>query len=261
MTSSTNRRSKDNKRELAAKKRALAKARRDAAREKAKNERRAGLRRLIIEIREEAISRNKQGKKLTENTINRFAQLLVERTTSTYRYKDETYPDFAIPDKLGVSRKDYPATLAEMFIWKQTDWPKYLKFRDWYNPKLAMAAPQGGAVHYAFAKYLAKKGKEPIFDQHSCRAIWALLKPLPGFDDSLYKSYLTHKGSWNSGQNEDDVPVDCYWQYLEDAARFTSPANYDALNKLLMPLGRAVRAYSSPGRDFANFVTVRKGGK
>jgi hypothetical protein len=156
-----------------------------------------------------------------------------------------------------------PSTLAEALLWKMGKWDVYKTFvSDYLGNTERDLDDHDAVVFFAFARHLGDYNL-PIFDQHSARAIWVVSqhtwgssKNIPwsdnasdydGWSGDLYFHFLMRqKGSWKSN-GDGDTSVACLNSFYDEVSFIchASGLSHDELDKLLMPLGQALKDYTS----------------
>jgi hypothetical protein len=149
-----------------------------------------------------------------------------------------------------VELQGSPTNLAEALLWKLRKWPAYENFV--FHHSTAKSEPGAtGVVFYAFAKHLRKKAI-PIYDQHVLRALWAIGR-LNKKERDLCKKVLMNGNEWEDYGSGSSMTA-AYALFLEKMAVLrASGVSNEKLDKLLMPLGQALKKHSS---GYANFVAL-----
>src|SRR5438128_6555867 len=119
---------------------------------------------LVTELRSKIST-----KKLTSETI---AEAVDRLKAIGFDYKDRKFPPLRDTGTFEDESSDAPKSLAEALLWKLGRWKAYKNFANYYADKQSKPA-RNNVVFYAFAKHL-KDQENPIFDQHSLRALWAI---------------------------------------------------------------------------------------
>ncbi len=206
---------------------------------------------LIGEIRQ-AIQINK----LTVEAATRLGELGYKG------YDLDKFPQLSdmssVNDKIGES----PESLAEAFLWKLGKWKAYKIFVQNYNDKTSKVSSRGGVIFSAFAKHL-QDNNNPIFDQHTIRALWAICS----FSDSQQekcKSFLFNRSSnWKgSGSGDDGSCYELFVSHIASLCKNNDISSMD-LDHLLMPLGQAIKKCTkskkgrkSPESDYERFCSM-----
>lgn len=137
---------------------------------------------------------------------------------------------------------DTPQNLAEALLWKMGKWNTYKIFVENFNDLDREVSSDGGVVFSAFARYL-RDPDAPIYDQHAMRAIWALGSLDATEEEKCRKFLFTGSGGWRqTGTGDNDAS--CYRLFVKhvNAICDTNQVTHAALDKLLMPLGQALKA-------------------
>ncbi len=149
--------------------------------------------------------------------------------------------------------KGEPSSLAEALLWKMGKWKVYRQFCKYYAAS-SRKPKRTDVVFYAFAQHLKDKSN-PIYDQHALRALWCideglseeqrqickrllLGKPREKTKDVQWKSILGGAGAENGYR--------LYCDRLTSLCPDGGSPTPDELDKLLMPLGRAIKQLISP---------------
>jgi hypothetical protein len=107
------------------------------------------------------------------------------------------------PGKPGKAPRD----LAEALLWKLGKWKTSQSFVTSFNdPRLKVSA-KGGVVFSAFAKHL-QDPKNPIFDQHALRAVWAICGLTKQEEEHCCSMLFDQSGKWKRSPSGDDAS--CY---------------------------------------------------
>lgn len=148
---------------------------------------------------------------------------------------------------------DAPSSLAEALLWKMGKWKIYRQFCEYY----AASSPKSkgtDVVFYAFARHLKDKSN-PIYDQHALRALWCIDAELSDEEKQICKSLLLGKTrekarnvQWKSilGGADADNGYQLYCKSLRRLCSGGGLPTPDKLDKLLMPLGQAIKQLISP---------------
>lgn len=166
-----------------------------------------------------------------------------------YRYDARKFPQLpANTAEFGTDIGDAPSNLAEAMLWKLGKWPSYQSFARNFADREMVVSAEGGVVFSAFAKHLQDSTK-PIYDQHAMRALWAIGE----FSDAecaRCNALLFKKdGSWkDAGSGDDGTCYQMFAQHLAQACHANRIQHGD-LDKLLMPLGQAIKDYTGATRQ------------
>lgn len=157
-----------------------------------------------------------------------------------YRYDHNLFPPLPAEHDWGKPSLENPKTLAEALLWKMGKWNIYQSFSSHYLDQTRR--PKNDVVFYAFAKHL-RCNDNPIYDQHALRALWAIDSTMTKAQSDICKSVLVTNNKWKriaNGKNS----VKAYELFLHKLQQYTSPegsSSIDTLDKLLMPLGQAIK--------------------
>jgi len=186
-----------------------------------------------------------------------------------YVYDINTFPPLSKKKRgnYSIDVGTEPTTLAEALIWNLGKWNSYLTFVDDYEDESTGHDDRDNAVvFYGFAKHMRKRSN-PIFDQHAARALWAISKDLWGSQNvdqslkgrsnyqghfgDLFFHYLTRQnGNWKD-VGDGRTTMACYSLYCRQirAVCKKSGISHDTIDKLLMPLGQALKDRSERDKN------------
>lgn len=213
------------------------------------------LKALIKELRREVRLCCNPTNAMSAENFSSFSDYLAEITP--YKHDKDKYPPLVFMGPEEYSLGEEPETLAQLYIWKRGDWSKFENFVGYYLDRDLDEPPKKGAVNFAFAHHLKSRGKLPIFDQHSARALWAIMgNSRPKWRN--YQDYLFYKPThWRTESEYLQVylQASCYRDFLEDMEYLAGGCDdlvsqYAAADKLLMPLGKAIKEHV---KDLDNF--------
>ncbi|WP_447778578.1 hypothetical protein [Variovorax boronicumulans] len=176
---------------------------------------------------------------LSVETVNAATQTLADLGHG-YDYKQ--FPPLKGTESFGDSSGDTPLSLAEALLWKLGKWKAYKGFAAHHSSTMPKAT-KNNVVLFAFAMHLKDK-RNPIYDQHAMRALWAIDTGLTLADSTKCKSLLfDSKSKWkDSGSGKH--AVDCYEIFVRRIKHFVSSsdaASLGEIDRLLMPLGQAIK--------------------
>lgn len=182
-------------------------------------------------------------------------------TSIGYQYNANLYPELSIDANLSSTISDSPNSLAEALLWKMGKWNIYRDFVNNYNSDSALVR-KSDVVFSAFAKHL-KNSNSPIYDQHTLRAMWAIntnLTPKHRMQckSVLIKSKGEKKGEWKSTLSGSET-IACYELYVAQLNELASNSlSKSTLDKLLMPLGQALKFYTKNYDQFSFLCRYRE---
>ena len=183
---------------------------------------------------------------------------VVQVSTSTlakhnYEYDATLFPSLPSNHQWTVPQPTQPESLAEALLWKMGKWKIYQSFVAHYGNPSSMPK-KTDVVFYAFAKHLQSEAN-PIYDQHALRALWAIDANLSPQQASICRSLLAKRdGTWKSIANGSNTYAG-YQLYVERIALLgNSSVSLGALDKLLMPLGQALKENTENVSEFVNLV-------
>jgi len=165
-----------------------------------------------------------------------------------YEYDVARFPALPSNHAWPTDLQDAPQSLAEALLWKMGKWEVYRSFVGYVAD--ANSAPKTtDVVFYAFAKHLANSSR-PIYDQHALRALWAIDSGMTHGQIGLCRSLLaTRDGKWKASASGASTS-EGYQLYLDRVERIRDESlTLDALDKLLMPLGQALKQHTADRAD------------
>lgn len=171
----------------------------------------------------------------------------------SYEYDSILFPPLPFSQNWTSPSLAEPQSLAEALLWKMGKWNIYKSFVEHYV-KIDSEPKTTDVVFYAFAKHL-KDRERPIYDQHTLRALWAIDSKLTSDQIKICCSLLAKKnGEWKSiasGTNAKNG----YELYLDRVTILRSQgASLRDLDKLLMPLGKALKIHSKNVDEFLHIT-------
>lgn len=141
-----------------------------------------------------------------------------------------------------------PSSLAEALLWKMGKWKVYRQFCKYYAESSAKSKGTD-VVFYAFARHL-KYNSNPIYDQHALRALWCIDEGMSDEEREICKGLLFVKPrekvkdvQWKSilAGAEAENGYRIYCERLGVLCGDGGSPTPDELDKLLMPLGQAIK--------------------
>lgn len=144
----------------------------------------------------------------------------------------------------GVSTS--PQSLAEALLWKLGKWTTYQTFvRNFIDENLQVSS-RGGVVFSAFAKHL-QDNENPIYDQHAIRALWAICKFTEEESQKCKSLLFDGRNNWkDAGSGDDGSCYVIFVNYVREICDDEELSN-DDLDRLLMPLGQAIKKETKNG--------------
>lgn len=198
----------------------------------------------LIASLQQAITNNGMKRETVDDAINTLSAL-------GYKYDYERFPALADPDTFGVTSNETPSNLAEALLWKLGKWKSYKQFSAYYTNKDAVPKTTD-VVFFAFAKHL-KDRNNPIYDQHAIRALWAICGKLTDDERNKCKSLLIDgKSKWKQTGSGSDT-IECYnlfVNHVNDLVSVTDGATMIEIDRLLMPLGQAIKKSTKTYSEF-----------
>jgi len=168
---------------------------------------------------------------------------------SKYCYDDDKFPPLRDAKQWSNGGLESPTNLAEALLWKMGKWKAYKSFAAYYSSGNSEPSTDS-AVFYAFAKHLRDR-KEPIFDQHSLRALWAIRGNWDKDAEQKCKKFLFSKKCIWKEAGSGPTAYACYQLFRESLLSTKRvEVTADHLDQLLMPLGRAIKKCTDNYDDF-----------
>ena len=186
--------------------------------------------------------------RMTEEFVNSSIGTLAKLG---YEYNYDIFPRLSDTEKFADRSGETPGDLAEALIWKLGKWKSYKNFCKKFSE--ADSQPSNtDVVFFAFGRHLKNKDN-PIYDQHAIRALWAICKSLSQEEQSKCKKLLMNKkNEWKSAGTGSSA-IDCYnifKMHLDEIVKGGSSKS--DLDRLLMPLGQAIKRSSKNYSEFMN---------
>jgi hypothetical protein len=192
----------------------------------------------IVESLRDSTYKQKLTATTTAETTHRLAKI-------GYQYDSALFPPLPKDHDWGGASTTAPQTLAEALLWKMGKWKVYQGFASHFSEETSQSKGTD-VVFFAFAKHLRNR-TNPIYDQHALRALWAIDSGMTEDQSTMCKSVLLARDEWKpiaSGR----YSIKAYELYLSRVkqlcSRIDSPSP-EALDKLLMPLGQAIKAHTN----------------
>jgi hypothetical protein len=167
-----------------------------------------------------------------------------------YRYDHDKFPPLVHAVTTKEDSCDSPTTPAEALLWKLGRWPAYKNFVAFHKSESAVSSNSRSVVFDSFALHL-KDENNPIFDQHALRAVWAISQMSAADEAKCAHFLLDRTRPWKeSGTGK--FGAACYWIFCRRARALVrmSEASLADIDKLLMPLGQAIKDLSANHGDF-----------
>jgi hypothetical protein len=209
----------------------------------------------IVAALQKAIKHGGMSNKTIDDSIKALSKL-------KYQYDDQHFPALENTSKFTDTSSHAPANLAEALLWKLGKWNSYKRFCAKYTNGNARPSNQD-VVFFAFAKHLKDKNN-PIYDQHAIRALWAICGNLTADERGKCKSLLFDgSNKWKragSGTNA----IACYElfvRHLNDLVSGSNGASKGDIDRLLMPLGQAIKDSTHSYEDFRQLCSWSGEGK
>lgn len=167
-----------------------------------------------------------------------------------YEYDVNQYPNLVNTETYTDLSGDSPSNLAEALLWKLGKWKSYKQFVADYVADDSKPT-KTNVVFWAFARHL-KDNDNPIYDQHTIRAIWAICNLS---DDEKAKCRLLlfdNKDKWKPSGSGGET-IECYklfFHHVKNLVNKSDGATLKEFDHLLMPLGQAIKKFTSNYSEF-----------
>ena len=200
----------------------------------------------LIKSLQKNIKSNSLGCAAVESATEKLAQI-------GYKYDASLFPSLPANANFNSSIDNAPTNLAEALLWKMGKWNVYKDFVKNYNSNDPLVK-KSDVVFAAFARHL-KNSDNPIYDQHALRAMWAInIKLIPDQSEqcksALIKSKGKEKGNWKATLSGSQT-IACYELYVTQLNTLTANGvSKSAMDKLLMPLGQALKKHANNFSEF-----------
>jgi len=170
-----------------------------------------------------------------------------------FEYNYDKFPLLVDTESFSDTSLGSPSNLAEALLWKIGKWKTYKKFCNQFADQNSEPS-NTDVVFYAFAKHL-KDNDNPIYDQHAMRGIWAICSDLDASEVAKCKHLLFDTSNkWKSTGTGANATA-CYEIFLNRMARIVKDGcTKEELDRLLMPLGQAIKKETNTYVDFENIV-------
>jgi hypothetical protein len=168
-----------------------------------------------------------------------------------YQYNDKKFPTLKGTENFVDTSGETPSNLAEALLWKLGKWQSYKDFAANYNNDDSEPTKQN-VVFFAFARHL-KNRKNPIYDQHAIRALWAICGKFTAAERKKCKTLLFDgKGKWKQ-VGSGSVAIECYKlfvRHINDIVSLDNVVTSGVIDRLLMPLGQAIKKSTGSYDEF-----------
>jgi hypothetical protein len=194
--------------------------------------------------------------KLTQKTVCEARQKL---RRIGYEYDTDLFPPLPGNHTWDEPSLATPQSLSEALLWKMGKWEIYKSFVAHYTG-LSGGPKKTDVVFYAFAQHL-QAPSNPIYDQHALRALWAIDTTFTQEQNDLCRKLLAKRnGDWKpiaSGAGAHDG-YKLYVLRLKNLSEGDECASLNDLDKLLMPLGQALKEITLNISDFLQLTDIYK---
>jgi hypothetical protein len=203
------------------------------------------LEKLINTLRS-AIEDNGMSSELLKNAVQELSDIDIR-----YKYNLKRFPELINTEEYIDTSGDSPRNLAEALLWKLGKWPSYKQFASNYMSDVPKPR-KTDVVFFAFANHLKDK-RNPIYDQHAIRALWAIHSKLTADEKAKCRSLLFDgKDKWKqTGSGEDTI--ECYElfvRHINELVSTSGAASLKEIDRLLMPLGQAIKNNTNTYDEF-----------
>ncbi len=193
-------------------------------------------------------------KKISMGDLNKtaIADTTKELAKLGYQYNEINFPPLAGTEDFSNNSADSPKNLAEALLWKLGKWKAYKRFCENYaadNPE----PTQTDVVFYAFAMHL-RDNNNPIYDQHAIRSLWAICGKLTADEKQNCKTLLFNMNNEWKQSGAGNNAIDCYSffvRHVNDLVSVHEGASKPELDRLLMPLGQAIKKSTKTYAEFS----------
>jgi len=176
-------------------------------------------------------------------TAARISEAVENLEHHRFGYDDVKFPPLRNTKSMLNEISEGPRTLAEALLWKLGKWPAYKNFVEFHRGDGTKPTDPQSVVFAAFALHL-KDETNPIFDQHSLRALWAICAfARSSAEFQACKAFLVDaKGKWKAAGSGKES-VECYHLFTKHLVRVQEQTRVSLreIDRLLMPLGRAIK--------------------
>lgn len=204
------------------------------------------IQRIIFSLRKHANNGT-----LDETIVFKFT---TELSRYGYQYAKVIYPTIPPDYHWPIPTLNAPQTLSEALLWKMGKWSIYKSFVEHYKNSTSVPA-KTDVVFYAFAKHL-RDSTRPIYDQHVLRALWAIDTNLTVRQIGICHALLINKkdGKWKpiASGSKTQEGYDLYVDRIINLCK--GGATQSSLDKLFMPLGRAIKENTANIDEFMQFI-------
>lgn len=201
------------------------------------------LRELIAKL-QKIIENGGINKDSIENAMKKLTDL-------GFQYDDKKFPPLKGTENFVDTSGDTPSNLAEALLWKLGKWQSYKDFAANFTKDDSEPTKQN-VVFFAFARHLKYK-KNPIYDQHAIRALWAICGKLTSAERKKCKTLLfDRKGKWKRG-GSGAVTIACYKlfvRHINGLVSLDKSITIGLIDRLLMPLGQAIKKSTGSYDEF-----------
>jgi hypothetical protein len=211
------------------------------------------LKTLIARV-QTAIANGGMTKEVVDSAIKELSNL-------GYAYDDGTFPPLTDTETFTDTSRDIPVNLAEALLWKLGKWKVYKKFAANYGSEDSEAT-KTDVVLFAFARHLKNKDN-PIYDQHAMRALWVICGEFTDDENEKCKSLpFDGKRKWKAVASGGDT-IECYElfrRHLDNLVNVESGPTKGRLDRLLMPLGQAIKKSTDSYEEFCQLCGWERDG-
>ncbi len=209
---------------------------------------------LLISKLQKAISEGGMTEEIVDSAIKKLSEV-------KYKYDDGSYPALVDTGNFNDTSGNTPGNLAEALLWKLGKWKAYKKFAAYYQSDDS-GPTKNNVVLCAFAKHL-RNVSNPIYDQHAMRALWAICGMLTDNEKKKCKSLLFNKKQKWKKTGSGASTIECYKlfvRHLDDLVNIENGPAKGRIDRLLMPLGQAIKSSAGSYEEFCQLCGWRNDG-
>ncbi len=168
-----------------------------------------------------------------------------------YQYDQNRFPALKGTENFIDTSSETPSNLAEALLWKLGRWQSYKDFAANYTNDNSEPTIHN-VVFFAFARHL-KDRRNPIYDQHAMRALWAICGKLTIDERMKCKTLLFDRnGKWKQ-VGSGSATIECYEIFVKHINALIPSDNGNTkseMDRLLMPLGQAIKKTTNSYAEF-----------
>ncbi len=198
----------------------------------------------LVKKLQTAVANGNMTDELVSSSIDALAKM-------GYIYKYETFPILADTGSFFDASGESPSNLAEALLWKLGKWKSYKNFCKKFSDEHSQPS-NTDVVFFAFGRHLKDK-VNPIYDQHAIRALWAICDSFGKSERSKCKQLLMNRDDKWKDSGSGNCAIDCYEIFKSHLETIVEDgSSKEKIDKLLMPLGQAIKKLTNNYSDFVN---------